>query len=221
MNLDAPLIDCWNKIGVQGDRTCPELEKVIHCRNCPVYSAAAARLLDSDLPEGYVDERTGHYAQPQRDALQATGAFTLFRIGAEWLCLPAAAVTEVAGMRAIHVLPHRPPVVLGVANVRGALLICVSLAHLLGVEQDAVVMEGEAISYRRLVVLAGEQGRLVFPVDEMHGIERFSPEALQPVPATLDKAASTYTSAMLAWGERSVGCLDAGLVLYGLQKGLA
>ncbi|MEM7650108.1 MAG: chemotaxis protein CheW, partial [Cyanobacteria bacterium P01_A01_bin.70] len=32
--------DCWNQIGVRGDRTCPTLETVIHCHNCPVYSQA-------------------------------------------------------------------------------------------------------------------------------------------------------------------------------------
>ena len=32
--------DCWNKIGVNGDGTCRELVKFIHCRNCPVYSSA-------------------------------------------------------------------------------------------------------------------------------------------------------------------------------------
>ena len=221
MNLDAPIDDCWNRIGVQGDMSCPELERHIHCRNCPVYGAAAARLLDSELPDGYVDERTSHYARMQLDESRATGAFTLFRIGAEWLCLPASAVSEITSMRTIHKLPHRAQVVLGVVNVRGELLICLSLAHLLGVDPAPAPREGDAIAYPRLVVMASDQGRLVFPVDEMHGIERFAPGALQEVPASIGKAAATYTSAMLPWGERSVGCLDAGLVLYGFHRGLA
>ena len=33
--------DCWNKIGVSGDLSCPELNTHIHCRNCPVFAAAA------------------------------------------------------------------------------------------------------------------------------------------------------------------------------------
>ena len=36
---------CWNQIGVQGDATCPELPKVVHCRNCPVYAAGGRALL--------------------------------------------------------------------------------------------------------------------------------------------------------------------------------
>lgn len=221
MNLGAPIDDCWNRIGVQGDMSCPELERHIHCRNCPVYASAAARLLDSELPDGYVDERTSHYAAARHGESHATGAFTLFRIGAEWLCLPASAVSEITSMRTIHKLPHRAPVVLGVVNVRGELLICLSLGRMLGVEPAPAPPEDAAVVYPRLVVLASDQGRLVFPVDEMHGIERFGPGALQEVPASIGKAAATYTSAMLPWGERSVGCLDAGLVLYGFHRGLA
>ena len=33
--------DCWNRIGVHGDKSCPLLSEHIHCRNCAVYSAAA------------------------------------------------------------------------------------------------------------------------------------------------------------------------------------
>ncbi|MCW1245836.1 chemotaxis protein CheW, partial [Pseudomonas sp. SAICEU22] len=44
---DAHAIDdCWNRIGVHGDKSCPLLAEHIHCRNCSVYSAAATRLLD-------------------------------------------------------------------------------------------------------------------------------------------------------------------------------
>ena len=44
--------DCWNRIGVRGDQSCPLLIEHIHCRNCALYAAAAIRLLDD--PEGLV-----------------------------------------------------------------------------------------------------------------------------------------------------------------------
>ena len=46
--------DCWNQIGVSGDRSCPELETFIHCRNCPVFAAAARTFFDRPAPEGYL-----------------------------------------------------------------------------------------------------------------------------------------------------------------------
>lgn len=41
-NGDVPIDDCWNRIGVRGDGSCPRLAGYIHCRNCPVHDAAAA-----------------------------------------------------------------------------------------------------------------------------------------------------------------------------------
>ena len=48
--------DCWNRIGVNGDRTCPELEEHVHCRNCPVFAGAARGFFDRRAPEGYLAE---------------------------------------------------------------------------------------------------------------------------------------------------------------------
>ena len=34
-----PMADCWEQeIGVNGNASCSELARHIHCRNCPVYS---------------------------------------------------------------------------------------------------------------------------------------------------------------------------------------
>ena len=48
--------DCWNRIGVTGDRSCPELNTFVHCRNCPVFAAAARAFFDRPAPEGYLAE---------------------------------------------------------------------------------------------------------------------------------------------------------------------
>src|SRR5215472_14146833 len=50
--------DCWNRIGISGDRSCPELEAHIHCRNCPVFASAARAFFDRPAPEGYLAEWT-------------------------------------------------------------------------------------------------------------------------------------------------------------------
>ena len=36
---------CWNRIGVRGDRSCPELVQYTHCNNCPVFAAEAVSRL--------------------------------------------------------------------------------------------------------------------------------------------------------------------------------
>lgn len=221
--LHPEINDCWNKIGVQGDLSCPELVRHIHCRNCPVYSAAAAVLLENELTDEHVDERTRYFSQEKQDHTCDTHSLTIFRIGAEWLALGTSALTEVSDIRPIHTLPHhKGGVVLGLVNIRGELLVCVSLGQLLGLEQ-AVTTQHDSLQtvYKRLLVLQGEGGRLVFQADEIHGIHRFYPRQLQEVPVTVSKASTMYVTAMLPWQGRMVGCLDEQLVLYTLNRSLA
>lgn len=225
----AHLQDCWNQTGVWGDASCPRLCETIHCRNCPVYANAAAGMLHGEPPADYLQEWTGRLATPP-DAPEAarTAPAMIFRLGAEWLALPAAVLQEVAEPRPVHSLPHRRGgLLLGLANVRGELLICVSLGALLGIPMDgsapgsALVAGGKnGTVYERFVVVATEGGRLVFPVSEVHGIERFAPENLQPVPATLGLVSSRYTRGLVPWRGHSVGWLDDGLLFHSLNTSL-
>jgi chemotaxis-related protein WspD len=219
----ADLDDCWNKIGVHGDGSCPELERYVQCRNCPVYSAAAAKLLDADLPPGHLDEWTGHYASERKAKETGTHSVVIFRIGAEWLALPTTVFKEVATVRVVHSLPHRRNgVVLGLANVRGALLVCVSLGEILGLEKTAQAKLDKArTQHRRLLVISHGGARLVFPVDEVHGIHRCQPHELKEAPATVARAAATYTKAVLGWRDKAVGCLDDQLLFNTLNRSLA
>jgi len=58
-------------------------------------------------------------------------------------------------------------------------------------------------------------------VDEVYGLHRFQARELQEVPATVAKATATYTRAILAWQNTSVGLLDGPLLLYTLNRSLA
>jgi chemotaxis-related protein WspD len=218
------LHDCWNIIGIHGDASCDKLREHAHCRNCTTYAMASANLLERDLPPGYLEERTRYFAQDK--PAEKTGArqsVAIFRIGPEWLALPASVLAEVANMRSVHRLPHRHGgTVLGLTNIRGTLLVCVSLGWLLGLEApDPTNHDSREASAARLLVIHGERGRLVFAADEMHGIHRFDSSALQPVPATVSQAAHSYVQALLPWQDHIVGCLDAPLVLHALERGLA
>jgi chemotaxis-related protein WspD len=218
----AELNDCWNKIGVRGDGSCGALEKYVHCRNCPVYGTAAAVLLDGNLPPGYRVECTEYFSQQKHLAQSDTHAVLVFRIGNEWLALPSSVCSEVIDMRPIHVLPHRQnDVVRGLASVRGELLVCVSIGNLLGVERQQVNKERLRDVYSRLIVIHGEGGRLVFPANEVHGILRFHTGDLREVPATVSRSTATYSTAVLSWEGKTIGCLDDQLLLYALNRSMA
>jgi chemotaxis-related protein WspD len=106
----------------------------IHCRNCSVYSAAATRLLDRYALQQ--DERDPVASAVESDV--KTRSLLMFRLGEEWLGLATRSLVEVAPLQAIHSLPHqRSRALLGVANVRGALVACLSLVELLDLDGSA------------------------------------------------------------------------------------
>jgi len=212
--------DCWNRIGVRGDASCPQLETQIHCRNCPVYAAAAVDLLDRELPAGHLAEWTRHVAREKPAPEDGMQSAVVFRIGAEWLALPTSVFKEVVGVRPLHSLPHRRNgVVLGLVNIRGELQVCVSLRQILRLDEAAADRHGAGEP--RFLVLRHEGGGAVCPADEVFGVERYYPRQLMPVPATAAKAAATYATALLSWRQKSVGLLDPQLLFHTINRSLA
>jgi len=197
------------------------LTAYVHCRNCPVFSAAAAHVLDSGKASNFAD-RTVHFAHPVPVEEDETRSIVIFRVGSEWLALPTGVVIEVANLLPIHSLPHRTNgIVLGLASVRGELLVCVSLAGVVGADPIASAdRAGRGTAYRRLLVIRRDAIRVVCPVDEVHGIHRFHPRELKAVPATVANAAVTYSTALLSWQGHSVGTLDDQLLFYTLKRSL-
>jgi chemotaxis-related protein WspD len=214
---------CWTSIGVHGDASCPELKQYVHCRNCPVYSAGAMQVLDGEAPADDLARRTTHFAQPKHVKELNTRSIVIFRVGSEWLALPTPCVTEVANLVPIHTLPHRPSgVVLGLASVRGELLICVSLGHMLGLSPPTGVDQKlRPTAHRRLLVVRHDQVRAVCPVDEVHGVHRFHAQETTDVPATVARATATYSKAVLSWRGHSVGLLDDELLFHSLKRSVA
>ena len=218
---DREIYACWNKIGVYGDSTCIELPHFVHCRNCPVYSRAGIRLLNRELPPDYRREWTEHFAREKKTGKPGKVSALLFRIGGEWLALPTQAFQEVAERRLIHSLPHRrQATVLGLANVRGELVVCVSLSRVLGVEEVSS-RQPQRMIYDRLLVINWDGQRLAFPVEEVHGIHRFEPQQLRPAPATVSKSSGTFTRGILHWQHRAIGFLDAELLFSTLNRNLS
>jgi chemotaxis signal transduction protein len=215
--------DCWNQIGVTGDRSCPELATHTHCRNCPTYAAAAATHLDRPIQEDAIDAATDYYAAPRALEDEAPASCFVFRLGAEWLALPTSMLDEVVPSKSTHALPHRRGALrLSLVSVRGDLVVHASLAGLLGI-QDDVAANGAAPRNggARTIVLAGERGRLATSVDEVLGVHRYHPGVLRPVPTTLERAMVSFTTAMIDVGDRVVGLLDGVRVVDSLAQALA
>jgi len=218
--VEETIYACWNEIGVYGNSACKELSQFIHCRNCPVYSQAGAQLLDRALPVEYKREWTEHFAREKRLNIAGKLSALVFRLSDEWLALPTQAFQEVAERRLIHSLPHRrQAIVLGLANIRGELVICVSLGRLLGIEKLAVRQTLRTV-YDRLLVLNWDGQRLCFPVEEVFGIHRFDSQQIKPCPAIGSQSAQSYSKGILQWEDRTVGFLDADALFSTLNRSL-
>jgi chemotaxis-related protein WspD len=213
----AVLDDCWNRIGVRGDQSCAELVPHIHCRNCPVFSAAARTLLDVPAPAAFVQSATEHFARPvQAERDDAAGAdmqsVVVFRLRTEWYAMRTVVCVEIADLRPIRSLPHRrDAAVLGVVNVRGTLMVCISLPAILGATDSSEIVPASSrrrASVARLLVAWVGSGAVVFPVDEVHGVERLRTADLKAVPATVAHAQVSYTKALMSLDGRRVGLLD-------------
>ena len=170
---------------------------------------------DRDVPAEYRQHWTEHVAKKPDPVARGGESVVLFRIGIEWMALPTSLFQGIAEESLMHSLPHqRDSMVLGVTNVRGDLIVCISLGVLLGNTLGTPAKS-------RFILIGTARGALAFPVDEVHGTFRYNSSDLLEVPSTLASARTRYTTGLLAWENRSVARLDEGLILAAIDRALA
>lgn len=211
----VPPPDCWRTIGISGDRSCPELERFIHCRNCPVVADAARAFFDRPAPEGYLESWRHVLEQPEVEADPRSKSVLIFRLGDEWLALPATVLVEISPPRRVHRLPHaRNAVLEGLVNIRGQLRPCIDLAGLLGLRRTP---DPEGMDDRRLLVVDRRGDCWVLAVDEVAGVHRVPQSSLRDVPATVSAGPLQATTALFVSHDRTVGLLDEARLLDGMR----
>lgn len=210
---DLKIDDCWNRIGVSrtGKERCPELDHVIHCRNCPVFSKTGRKLLQTKPPESYRSEWTRILSKEKIiKPVNVKSAF-VFRAGCEWLALSSHIIQEVVNMGPIHSIPNLDNQVLrGLVNIHGRLQICVSIGRVLGLEKFEKTedqLEPDYISPERLVVVLQERHLVAFPVSEVKGIIRYTPEMIKDLPVTVSGSKAVYTMGILHLQGKDIGLL--------------
>jgi chemotaxis-related protein WspD len=219
MNCNSQITgeSCWNNIGVWGKSAarCPKLTEFVHCRNCPTFIAAGRDLLNREVPAGYIGEWTKFFAEAAADSGGAVISVIVFRLGNELLALRSAVFKEIVSSRPIHQIPHRSnAVLLGVTNIHGILQLCFSLKALAGIADAEIPVEAAA----KMLVIAGGGDYWVFPVDQVLGIFQCKEEDFKNVPATIAKAAGTYTKAVIVCSGNEAGLLDDELLIYSLRR---
>jgi chemotaxis-related protein WspD len=206
--------DCWNRIGVRGDRSCPELLKVVHCHNCPVFANAGRQFLDAPTPPGYLEEWTSRVAQISDEEATNRISILVFRIGEEWLGLPVSAIVEVTPPRPIHKVPHRGGFLAGLVNIRGELQICIRLAQVLGLSTNEPNPNAEST---RFLIVEYEGDRWASPVDAVDRVWRIPENAFTQPPPTVRRAQTKLTLSVFPAKNRWVGYLDLKRLFHALR----
>lgn len=214
---------CWTEIGIRGDRTCPELETVIHCQNCAVYVQAGRSLLERTAPETYVREWTQQIAQPRpQQRSDRTHSAAIFRLGREWLALPADCCDRILDPCPIHRLPHRSNAILrGFVNIQGQLLLCVSLHALLNLDaptSDRTNPEPTPGSYPRLVVVRRQREVWAFETDEFYGLHRYFAQDCRNALTGDSPALQNFTESILPWHDRQCSYLNRDRLFEALRQ---
>lgn len=208
--------DCWKSIGIQGDQSCSELKKFIHCRNCPAFSQGARRLLERSAAKDERNQWTEALAEEKTQIKKLDLSLFVFRLGKEWLALPTGVFVEITEARTPRPLPFRSSETFrGIVNIRGEIQLCISLHRLLQIP----VNENPEIT-RRLTVIEKDAARWVFEADAVHGLLRSAEADLQPPPVTVSKAMQPHIRGVLEWDGKLVGCLDDDLLFYQLNGSL-
>ena len=223
---DLKIDSCWNRIGVwrTGKERCPELDNVVHCRNCPVFSKTGRQFLRTNPPEGYRNEWTSILSK-EKDIkpINVKSAF-VFRAGNEWLALPSKLIQEVVNMGPIHSIPNiNSKVLRGLVNIHGRLQICVSIGSVLGLEKlkkTEEQLEPDYISPERLVVVLQKNQLVAFPVSEVKGTVHYTPEMIKDLPVTVSGSKAVYTMGILHLEGTDIGLLKDKPLFKTLTKDL-
>lgn len=170
-------------------------------------------LLNRQPEEEYIKEWTLFIQQEKfLHDNQAECSVVLFRLNDEWFALNTFLFSEIAPPRKCHTIPHRTNAfVLGFVNLRGQFVVCVSMHHLLAVE-NPVPQAG------RLLALKKNDVRFTFYAEEVFGAYHCPFSILQPTPITLSKSKDNYLKGIFKWQNNNVGLLDEDLIFQHFRR---
>ena len=131
-----------------------------------------------------------------------------FQVGQEVFAVPIEQVREVGRVLPITRVPHAPPYVVGVINLRGRIVPVIDMHARLG----RVKIEDQALRPRMLVSDVREEMPVAFLVDSVQSILRIAAERMRPPPemAVIDVV---YIQGVITMENAIIVVLDARRIL--------
>lgn len=212
---------CWRERGLAHDRACPHKSEVDDCRRCSEYTRIGRSVFDRPVTEDQREEWTRTLSKMRRETRRTVRPVFMFRVGLEWLATPVETCHEVTERRFVHAVPSKTNgAFLGLANVNGELILCVSLPRVLALPDAPRAEDAGRFASGRMVVLDRSSGRYMFEVDEVAGVVGVAEDEWVPVPSTVSQDHSSITTRAFHAGDRVVGLLDPVRLLAALNRSI-
>jgi purine-binding chemotaxis protein CheW len=137
----------------------------------------------------------------------ANREFVAFRVGAQEFCVDIMGVREIRGWTPATPLPHAPPYVRGVINLRGAVLPIVDLAMRFGL--------GLTEPTPRSVIIVAQMHKQIVGllVDAVSDILMASEASMQPTPDIASEMAKTFVKGVYAVDGRMISIVTLESIL--------
>ncbi|MDF1631010.1 chemotaxis protein CheW [Mycoplana sp. MJR14] len=125
-----------------------------------------------------------------------------FRIGDQEFCVNIMSVREIRGWTPATPMPHAPPYVLGVINLRGAVLPIIDMSMRLG-------MKPAEPTVRHVIIVAQVGPKTVgLLVDAVSDILTVTDDNVQPTPDIANEMAKNYARGILAIEGRMICMIE-------------
>jgi purine-binding chemotaxis protein CheW len=134
-------------------------------------------------------------------------SWVTFELAGELYALPVARIQEIQRAGGITRVPHAPPPVRGIANLRGKVLVVVDLRQRLGLLPVA------ADERSRILVVSSRERSLGLLVDAAHQVLGLLPSRIEPPPADLVDERSAYLAGVVQLDDSLVIALDIDQLL--------
>jgi purine-binding chemotaxis protein CheW len=137
-----------------------------------------------------------------KNLVQADRKLIAFRIGDQEFCVNIMSVREIRGWTQATPLPHAPVYVMGVINLRGAVLPIIDLSARLG-------MKDAEPTARHVIIVAQMKTKVVgLLVEAVSDILTITEENIQPVPEVSSDLERQYARGILAIDKRMICMIE-------------
>ena len=148
----------------------------------------------------------------EQEANSATREFVAFRMGGQDFCVDIMGVREIRGWTPATPLPHAPPYVRGVINLRGAVLPIIDLAARFGLGST------EPTPRSVIIVVHVHQQIVGLLVDAVSDILMTSEASMQATPDVASEMAKTFVKGVYAVDGRMISIITLDCVLPPAEK---